>query len=533
MLSPAVSGAAQFTECPPVYNDSGCQFQITVTNSTTTVANDPTQGPYDGSDDALIGIVNNSTNTISSIPISAEIELFGFDGDGECEPGGPPIPSGCVVLHESSSKVVETDQGKECGYEGEIKKGVADKEPFTEGCGFVPPAGEPSNLTFPSEGITFEGFAANGDEVSGYEGPRTWYTGIGSLGIWATGKGVVNFSPALAPGESTYFSLESPPESGFGSGATLSTALSASSVLQGTAVTDTATLSGAGASLATGSVSYNVYSDEACTKLVASAGSASLSNGSAGASSPETLAPGTYYWQAAYGGDINNKATTSTCNSEVLHVLAPTKTGTTQSAGGVSGESLTVPQGTSVSDQAHISGTEASAATGTLTYSLYKSSKCTGTALSTSAVTVVAGVVGPSAAVKEKPGTYYWQASYSGDNVLNAPSVSACGSEVLIVALKASGVGLPTANVCLSKRSLLAHPKSPKGVKIVSVEVFINGVLKSKGAYHGHATIDLRGLPKGTFHVALVLKSSKGSLYEEVRTFHTCVVGKNKRHHKH
>jgi len=41
--------------------------------------------------------------------------------------------------------MVETDQRKECGYEGEIKKGVADKEPFTEGCAsFLPRASRPT-----------------------------------------------------------------------------------------------------------------------------------------------------------------------------------------------------------------------------------------------------------------------------------------------------------------------------------------------------------------------------------------------------
>jgi hypothetical protein len=73
------------------------------------------------------------------------------------------------------------------------------------------------------------------------------------------------------------------------------------------------------------------------------------------------------------------------------------------------------------------------------------------------------------------------------------------------------------------------HPRAPKGVKLVSVEVQINGKFVKKGKLNAHATsVSLVGLPKGTFKVALITTSSKGKIYEEVRTFHTCVPGKHK-----
>jgi hypothetical protein len=43
-----------------------------------------------------------------------------------------------------------------------------------------------------------------------------------------------------------------------------------------------------------------------------------------------------------------------------------------------------------------------------------------------------------------------------------------------------------------------------------------------------HTFVDLRGLPKGTFHVELITLSSTGQLFGDGRTFHTCVPG----HHK-
>ena len=44
---------------------------------------DPSQGPYDGGDDTLVGVVNNSTKPVNSIKLSGP-DIFGFDGDGLC-----------------------------------------------------------------------------------------------------------------------------------------------------------------------------------------------------------------------------------------------------------------------------------------------------------------------------------------------------------------------------------------------------------------------------------------------------------------
>src|SRR6202030_4053654 len=140
--------------------------------------------------------------------------------------------------------------------------------------------GEPKGVTYP-EGILINGYGKNENPVTGYEGPSYWFTGIAPFGAFPFGSGVVNFSPAIPPGGSTYFSLESPPVGGFGSASTLTTTLSGGgqsgasiSVLQGTSVTDTATLGGANASIATGTVNYNVYGNSTCTQLVTAAGTA-------------------------------------------------------------------------------------------------------------------------------------------------------------------------------------------------------------------------------------------------------------------
>ena len=87
-------------------------------------------------------------------------------------------------------------------------------------------------------------------------------------------------------------------------------------------MTDKATLSGENAALATGEVSYKVYSDSACTKMVVNAGTVRVTGDFIPASNPQMLARGTYYWQASYSGDSSNGASQSACGSEVEKVTA-------------------------------------------------------------------------------------------------------------------------------------------------------------------------------------------------------------------
>ena len=252
-----------------------------------------------------------TVTAVSSIPLSAENSLFGFERDGLCSPGSPPIAPGCVVLPKNSSGSTPEHPGNPC-------------PPETEACGFPPPAGEPTGVTFTT---SINGFGANGDAVTGYEGPSSWFSNLAAT----SNSGTVNFSPALAPGATTYFSLESPPTGKtitVGTPSTLTTVLSGGgqsattiTVAAGTPVTDTATVGGTAGPTASGEVSYAVYRDAACTSLVAQAGGAPVTNGAAGPSAPQSkLAAGVYYWLASYSGDINNQAAASACGSEKLIV---------------------------------------------------------------------------------------------------------------------------------------------------------------------------------------------------------------------
>lgn len=89
-VCPAIGGAT-----------AGCDLIITVTDSGTTITPGPSfslnGGTYDGADDTLIGIINNSSSALSLINLSSTTDIFGFDGDGITgygSPGNTMDPSG-------------------------------------------------------------------------------------------------------------------------------------------------------------------------------------------------------------------------------------------------------------------------------------------------------------------------------------------------------------------------------------------------------------------------------------------------------
>ena len=134
---------------PAVGNDtSGPALCITLnSNGTASVTNGPgsTQGPYDGVEDTYIGVVNNTSMSISSISLSSTQDIFGFDGDGI---GG----------------------GSYTGQSGTVQYGTP-----------------------------------NSSDTSGYGGPDGFFTNID---IASTETGTLNFITPLAPGGTTFFSLE-------------------------------------------------------------------------------------------------------------------------------------------------------------------------------------------------------------------------------------------------------------------------------------------------------------------------------------
>jgi hypothetical protein len=201
----------------------------------------------------------------------------------------------------------------------------------------------------------------------------------------------------------------------------------------GTSVHDSATITGATAD-AGGTITYKIYSDNTCSTLVADV-TPSPNTVSAGvapdSSSHQFNSAGTFYWQATYSGDSNNTGpVSSVCTSETLVVgpNTPSVSTTLSDAGPIS-------IGTSVHDSATITGATADAG-GTITYKIYSDNTCSTVVadVTPSPNTVSAGVAPDSSSHQfNSAGTFYWQATYSGDSNNTGPVSSTCTSEVVTV----------------------------------------------------------------------------------------------------
>ncbi|WP_329385297.1 hypothetical protein OG625_25225 [Streptomyces sp. NBC_01351] len=204
----------------------------------------------------------------------------------------------------------------------------------------------------------------------------------------------------------------------------------------GDTITDTATLGGASAT-AGGSISFNLYSNATCTTLVQSFGPIAVNGPGQYTTSPgyTTTAAGTYYWRAFYTGDPNNQAASTPCQDadETTVVRRTEPSISTQLLNAQGNPISTATIGDFVHDSASLSGATTTAG-GTVTYAYYTDAACSLNRVQVgSPVTVTNGVVPNSAAAQfNQVGTFYWQATYSGD-ANNMPAMSACTSEPLTV----------------------------------------------------------------------------------------------------
>ncbi len=99
----AVAAPPAFNQCPAIGFDSGCGALITVNaDGTSSVQFDANQPPFNGINDTLVGVVNNSGAPLSGLALSGELlgqGIFGFTQHGLCVAvsgtGAVPPPDGC------------------------------------------------------------------------------------------------------------------------------------------------------------------------------------------------------------------------------------------------------------------------------------------------------------------------------------------------------------------------------------------------------------------------------------------------------
>src|SRR5207249_3582321 len=196
-----------------------------------------------------------------------------------------------------------------------------------------------------------------------------------------------------------------------------STGAIVTSVIIGTSVHDTGTLSGATAS-AGGTASYNFFANNVCAGSPSTSQTVTVTNGIVPDSPPVTPSPaGLYSFNATYSGDANNNPAKSICEPLIVQKVTPAITTTIDSS--------TITVGASVADQASLTGGFPSTGiTGSVTYAFFSNGGCFGTPTSSSAVTIgSANSVPPSGSVTPaSAGSFTFNATYTGDDSNNRVS---------------------------------------------------------------------------------------------------------------
>lgn len=96
VASPAFAASPPFTQCPGIGADTtGCGLLLTINPDGTVSVVESGQGSYDGIDDTLVGVQNNSTATIPQLSLTGTTQPFAFDGDGICSGQFAGTPAGC------------------------------------------------------------------------------------------------------------------------------------------------------------------------------------------------------------------------------------------------------------------------------------------------------------------------------------------------------------------------------------------------------------------------------------------------------
>ncbi len=189
----------------------------------------------------------------------------------------------------------------------------------------------------------------------------------------------------------------------------------------GTELNDTASLSGG--SSPTGSVTFKLFppADATC------AGAPVFTQVDAAAAYQTgpgyvSLVAGVYHWTADYAGDANNNATSSPCTAEPVTITKLTSETVTNIHNGAHGVVLSVPIGTGVHDNAHVTGSGPTP-TGNVVFNLYSNQQCTGATTTTNGA--LSSGFAESGTTTVAAGGLGYIAYYQGDANYN-PSIGIC-----------------------------------------------------------------------------------------------------------
>ena len=331
----------------------------------------------------------------------------------------------------------------------------------------------------------------------------------GSYGFQAVYSGDTNYAPSTSTCE--------PFQVGTGTSSTATTVFDAATnaawagtETTGAHVYDTATVTpSAGAPTATGTITYTVFPNSACSGTGSPAGTVTL-DGDGTVPNSETqgpLAAGSYSFEAVYSGDTNYAASTGTCEPFTV-----TK-GTSQTATTVFDAATnaawagTETTGANAYDTATVTPSAAFTATGTITYTVFPNSACSGAGSPAGGGALAAGL--PPNSTTQGPlaaGSYSFQAVYSGDTDY-AGSTSTCeafrvgtgtsntATTVFDAATNAAWAGTETTGAnAYDTATVTPSAGAPAATGTVAYTFFTNGACSGSGSPAGGGAL-AAGLP--------------------------------------
>lgn len=201
------------------------------------------------------------------------------------------------------------------------------------------------------------------------------------------------------------------------------------SEVTGASADDAATVTGAVGTTPSGTLTYSLFPEGSCSGTAVSSEQVTLAaDGSVPPSSATgPLVPGSYAYQASYAGDTNYLPTKGVCQPFSVGQATPPVASVVKDASSGAAWSGSEVTGSSAKDSASVAAVGGFVPSGTVTYSLFSGGSCSGSAVSAESVTLGGdgSVPDSSATGALTPGSYSFQASYSGDpNYL--PSTGAC-----------------------------------------------------------------------------------------------------------
>jgi hypothetical protein len=281
-------------------------------------------------------------------------------------------------------------------------------------------------------------------------------------------------SPCNAPGEVSEVTQAQP---------AIST-VATESMRIGEPIKDTAEITGLVKPTGTGTITFRLYSDERCTVPVPGFSSPSekvTENSSFTSAEFPTANAGLHYWIAEFSGDDNNKAVKTQCRdgdevSLVREAQPAIKTSAT----------ATAIVGQTIEDTATLEGLVSAEGTGAVTFKLFDNDECKGTPVHE--FTTASGISGsgtqPVSSDKfttAKAGTYFWIASFAGDNN-NNPIASKCldpkeSSDVVPTTpkIKTSATASAIVGQTLEDTATLEGLVNAEGTGKVTFKLFDNG----------------------------------------------------------